>query len=133
VVKKSDTPWEETRDGRVRAISSLRQADVRATSVDLYEQEIAPGERSAKHWHTSDEIAYVLSGIGRSVQWDVEAEIGERYQARITTRPSTWDFSAGDLVYVPQNTVHQYQGEGTEPLRLLVAQNRLFKLLGYDS
>jgi len=81
----------------------------------------------------ADEIAFVLSGQGESLQWDVEAEIGERYQARIAKEPTRWKFSAGDLVYVPQNTVHEYAATGDEPLRLLVAQNRLFKLLGYDA
>ena len=133
VVKKADTKWETTRDGRVRVISSLQRGDVRSTSVDMYEQEIGPGARSAKHWHMADEVAYVLAGSGESEHWDVEAEIGERYQARIAIRPTRWHFSQGDLVYVPQNTVHRYSSDGSGPLRLIVAQNRLFKLLGYDS
>ncbi|HEV8536916.1 MAG TPA: cupin domain-containing protein [Candidatus Limnocylindria bacterium] len=133
VVKKADTKWETTRDGRVRVISSPRRTDVRTSSVDVYEQEIAPGASSGRHWHMADEIAYVIAGQGESVQWDVEAEIGERYQARVAKEPTRWTFSAGDLVYVPQNTVHQYVAAGTEPVRLLIAQNRLFKLLGYDS
>jgi len=29
--------------------------------------------------------------------------------------------------------VHQHFADGTEPLRFIVGQNRLFKLLGYDS
>ena len=49
--------------------------DVRVFSVDVYEQEIRPGSRSAKHWHMADEIAYVISGEGYSEQWEVEAEI----------------------------------------------------------
>ncbi|HEV8469643.1 MAG TPA: cupin domain-containing protein [Candidatus Limnocylindria bacterium] len=133
VVKKADTKWETTRDGRVRVISSPQRTDVRTSSVDVYEQEIARGSRSAKHWHMADEVAFVLSGRGECLQWDVEAEIGERYQARIAKEPTRWKFSAGDLVYVPQNTVHEYAATGDEALRLLVAQNRLFKLLGYDS
>src|SRR5919201_1237332 len=46
VVRKSETKWGSTRDGRIRIISSPDTKDVRATSVDLYEQEIAPGGRS---------------------------------------------------------------------------------------
>jgi quercetin dioxygenase-like cupin family protein len=131
VVKKSDTQWQNTPDGLVRIISSPDRSDIRATSVDMYEQEIA--SMSARHWHMADEVVYVLSGSGESVQWDVEAEIGERYQARIAKEPTRWKFGAGDLVYVPQNTVHQHVNKGREPLRVLIAQNRLFKLLGYDS
>ena len=133
VVKPSDTRWENTRDGRVRVIASPARTDVRAFSVDLYEQEIQARGRSAKHWHMADEVCYVVSGAGHSLQWDVEADISDKYRARVADTPSRWDFTSGDLVYVPQNTVHQLVASGAEPLRVLVAQNRLFKLLGYDS
>ena len=114
-------------------MSSPARADLRTNSIDLYEQEIAPGARAAKHWHMSDEVVYVLSGRGSSLHWDVTAEIGERYQARVAKEPTRWTFGPGDLLYVPQNTVHQHFADGTEPLRFIVGQNRLFKLLGYDS
>jgi quercetin dioxygenase-like cupin family protein len=133
VVRSGETRWETTRDGRVRVISSPDMKDVRATSVDLYEQEIAPGGRSTKHWHMADEVVYVLSGRGQSRHWDVEAEIGERYEARIAKEPTRWEFGPGDLLYVPQNTVHEHHASAGDPVRILVAQNRLFKLLGYDS
>jgi quercetin dioxygenase-like cupin family protein len=134
VVKPSDTVWETTRDGKVRVLCSKDTPDVRVFSVDLYEQEIPPGSRSAKHLHMADEVAYVLSGSGKSLQWEVEAEIAERYYARIAKEPSEWEFTEDDTVYVPQNHVHQYLNTSdTEPLRLLVAQNRLIKFLGYDN
>jgi oxalate decarboxylase/phosphoglucose isomerase-like protein (cupin superfamily) len=81
----------------------------------------------------ADEVAYVLSGQGESLQWQVEAEIAERYYARVAKEPTTWPFKADDTVYVPQNHVHQYVNTGDEPLRILVSQNRLIKYLGYDS
>ncbi|MGH2490406.1 MAG: cupin domain-containing protein, partial [Candidatus Limnocylindria bacterium] len=124
---------ETTRDGRVRSILSQERTDARTHSLDLYQQEIPAGGRSGKHWHMADEAVYVISGSGNSLQWDVEADIDDRYYARIAKEPTRWDFSAGDLVYVPQNTVHQLINTGREPLVVLVAQNRLFKLLGYDS
>ncbi len=134
VVKKSETRWETTRDGRVRTLSSPERTDVRTFSIDAYQQEIPGDGRSAKHWHMADEVAYVMSGRGRSLQWEVEAEIGERYLARVAKQPTRWDFAPGDVVYAPQNTVHQLvNADAREPLVLLVAQNRLFKLLGYDN
>ena len=134
VLKSVDTRWETTRDGRVRILSSPSRTDLRVFSIDLYQQEIPGGSRSAKHWHMADEALYVMSGRGYSLHWDVEAEIGEKYHARIAKEPSRWDFAAGDLLYVPQNTVHQhFNADSREPLMLLSAQNRLFKLLGYDS
>ena len=133
VVKPADTVWETTRDGKIRVLCSKDTPDVRVFSVDIYEQEIPPGSRSAKHWHMVDEVAYVLSGRGQSLQWEVEAEIAERYYARIASEPSTWELTQDDTVYVPQNHVHQYVNTGDEPLRILVAQNRLIKYLGYDT
>src|SRR5439155_106045 len=112
VVRKSDTRWENTRDGRVRIISSPEKTDVRTNSVDVYQQEIPSGGKSAKHWHMADEAVYVMSGKGHSLHWDVEAEIAEKYYARVAEKPSRWNFSPGDLVYIPQNTVHQHVNYG---------------------
>jgi oxalate decarboxylase/phosphoglucose isomerase-like protein (cupin superfamily) len=81
----------------------------------------------------ADEAVYVMAGKGHSLHWDVEAEISEKYYARIAEKPSRWDFGTGDLVYIPQNTVHQHSSDGDEPLLFLSAQNRLFKQLGYDN
>ncbi|HLW61347.1 MAG TPA: cupin domain-containing protein [bacterium] len=134
VVKPSDTRWETTPDGRVRVLTSPQRTDVRAFSTDVFQQEIPAGSRSAKHWHMADEALYVLSGRGYSLQWDVEAEIGERYMARVAKEPTRWEFGAGDMVYIPHNTVHQlYNTDPAAPLVFLSAQNRLFKLLGYDA
>jgi quercetin dioxygenase-like cupin family protein len=134
VIKPADTVWETTRDGRVRVLASADRPDVRLFSVDVYEQEIPAGSRSAKHWHMADEVLYVLSGRGHSLHWEVEAEIAERYYARIAKEPTRHDFAAGDTVYVPQNHVHQhFNGSAEEPLVLLSVQNRLIRYLGYDN
>ena len=107
---------------------------MRVFSVDVFEQEIPPASRSAKHLHMADEVFYVLSGEGYSLQWEVEAEIAERYYARVALEPSRHEFRAGDTLYIPQNTVHQqFNASSDEPLRLLSAQNRLIKYLGYDN
>jgi quercetin dioxygenase-like cupin family protein len=133
VLKPADTRWETTRDGRVRVLSSPQRTDFRAFSMDIYQQEIPVGSRSAKHGHMADEALYVISGRGYSLHWDVEAEIADKYYARVKAEPTRWEFAAGDVVYIPQNTIHQHVNAGKEPLLLLSAQNRLFKLLGYDS
>ena len=134
VVKGSERPWTTTPDGRVKVLSSKDLTGQRITSVDVYEQEIGPGSRSGKHWHMADEVLYVLSGSGHSLHWDVEAEIAERYYARISKKPSRHGFTAGDTLYVPTNTVHQHVNESAdEPLVLLSGQNRIFRHLGYDN
>jgi quercetin dioxygenase-like cupin family protein len=134
VVKPQDTVWETTRDGKIRVLCSKDTPNVRVFSVDVFEQEIPPGSRSAKHLHMADEVFYVLSGSGHSLHWEVEAEIAERYYARVANEPTRHEFTEGDTLYVPQNTVHQhFNASEDEPLRLLSVQNRLIKYLGYDN
>lgn len=134
VIRPSDTRWETTRDGNVRVILSPRRTDARTHSLDLYQQKIDVGSRSGKHWHMADEAVYVISGKGYSLHWDVEAEIDDRYYARVAKEPTRWEFSTGDLLYVPHNTVHQhFNSDPKEPLILLSATNRLYAHLGYDN
>lgn len=133
VVKPASTRWETTRDGHVRIIASPDRTDQRLFSVDVYQQRIPAGSRSAKHWHMADEVLYIMSGSGHSLHWEVEAEIADKYYARIAKEPSRHEFKAGDTVYIPQNTVHQHVANDGEEVLLLSAQNRLFRHLGYDN
>jgi quercetin dioxygenase-like cupin family protein len=132
VVKPADTMWETTPLGRVRVLSSPAHTDVRTFSVDVFELEIPAGSRSGRRWHMADEVLHVVSGSGYSLHWEVQAAIAEKYYGRIASEPTRHDFKAGDTVYVPQNTVAQHFSAEGEPLLLLSAQNRIFKMLGYD-
>ena len=132
VVKPSTTPWELTRLGRVRTLAAPGD-DVRNFSVDAFVLDIPAGSRSGKRWHMADEVLYVVSGAGYSLHWEVEAEIAEKYHARIAKEPTRHEFKTGDTLYVPHNTVAQHFSADGQPLSLLSGQNRLFKQLGYDS
>ena len=132
VVKPADTRWETTPLGRVRVLSSIDRPDVRNFSVDVFELEIPAGSRSGRRWQMADEVLHVVSGSGYSLHWEVEAEIAEKYYARIATEPTRHEFSAGETLYVPQNTVAQHFAADGEPLLLLSGQNRMFKQLGYN-
>lgn len=133
VISPADTTWEDTPLGRVRVISSPQRTDARCFSIDVFELDIPAGSRSGRYWKMADEVFYVLAGSGYALQWEVEAEIAERYYARVALRPRRFDVKQGDTLYVPQNHVCQlFAADGT-PLRLLSAQNRMFKHLGYDA
>ena len=130
VVHSGDEPWEETPDGRVRWLA--RQGmDTRIFSLDLWLQELAAGAGERRRWCMADEVVYVLRGGGHTLEWQVEAEIGDCYVAREAREPRRIDWREGDLVYVAQNTVRQHFA--TEDARLLCCRNRLFGLLGYDA
>ena len=133
VIGPADTVWEDTPLGRMRVITSPQRSDARIFSVDAFELEIPAGSRSGKYWKMADEVYYVIEGDGYALQWEVEAEIAEKYYARVALEPKRYEIKQGDTLYVPQNHVCQiFAADGT-PLRLFNAQNRVFKHLGYDN
>ena len=132
VVKSADTTWQDTALGRVRVLAAPG-TDARTFSVDVFELEIPAGGSSGRRWQMADELLYVLNGSGYSLHWRVECDIADRYYARIAEEPQRYDFKTGDSLYVPQNTVAQHFAADGTPLLLLSGQNRIFKMLGYDS
>ncbi|QRP50452.1 cupin domain-containing protein [Amycolatopsis sp. FDAARGOS 1241] len=132
VVRQEDTVWETTPMGRVRVLNSPERTDLRQFSVDVFELDIPAGSHSGKHWKMADEILYVLDGSGYSLHWEVQEEIAEKYYARVAKEATRHEIKKGDTLYVPQNTIAMHFAADGTPLRLLSAQNRMFKHLGYD-
>jgi quercetin dioxygenase-like cupin family protein len=133
VVTPEDGFWETTPLGHLRVMNSKEQTDHRQFSVDFYELTIPAGSRSGKYWKMADEVLYVLDGDGYSLHWEVQAEIAEKYYARIATEPTRHEFKKGDTLYIPQNTIAQHFAADGTPVHLLSGQNRVFKHLGYDT
>ena len=133
VVTAEDSVWETTPMGRMRVMNSEEMTQNRQFGVDVFELTVPAGSRSGKHWKMADEILYVLEGDGYSLHWEVQAEIAEKYYARIAKEPTRHEIRAGDTLYVPQNTITQHFAADGTPLHLLSAQNRVFKHIGYDN
>lgn len=133
VVTAEDSVWETTPMGRMRVMNAAEMTQNRQFGVDVFELTIPAGSRSGKHWKMADEILYVLEGDGYSLHWEVQAEIAEKYYARIAKEPTRHEIRTGDTLYVPQNTIVQHFAADGTPLHLLSAQNRVFKTLGYDN
>jgi quercetin dioxygenase-like cupin family protein len=133
VITADDGVWEHTPMGHVRVMNAKEQTDHRQFSVDVYEVTTPAGGRTGKYWKMADEVLYVLDGDGYSLHWEVEAEIAERYYARIAKEPTRHEFKKGDTIYVPQNTIAQHFAADGTALHLLSVQNRIFKYLGYDT
>ena len=132
VIKPADTPWQWTPHGKVRLLAGA-EVPLRIKAVDVQLQEIPAASRSGKQWQMGDEIFYVLEGKGYDLHWDVEVEITDKYHARIAKEPSRWEWQAGDMVYIPHNTIHQhFNADASNPARFIGATNRLYKLLGYS-
>jgi quercetin dioxygenase-like cupin family protein len=114
-------------------MNSAAMTENRQFGVDVFELTIPAASRSGKHWKMADEILYVLDGEGYSLHWEVQAEIAEKYYARIAKEPTRHEIKKGDTLYVPQNTVVQHFAADGSELRMLASQNRVFKYLGYDT
>jgi quercetin dioxygenase-like cupin family protein len=133
IVHSEEVPWENTPLGRVRILTAPTRPDVRLFSVDMFILEIPAGSRSGRRWQMADEALFVLSGSGYSLHWDVQADLDDRYYARIAKEPSRHDIKKGDTLFIPPNTVAQHFASDGEPLRLLSSQNRAYKVIGYDN
>ena len=133
VISVEDTTWEMTPLGNQRIIAAPEKTEGRIHSTDSYELKIEPGSRSGKYWKMADEVFYALDGGGHVLMWEVEAEIAEKYYARMALEPKRFDFTKGDTIYVPQNHVVQIFANDGTPARLFQSQNRLFRTLGYDN
>src|SRR6476619_5514905 len=98
VIKPADCTWETTQLGRVRVMNAPERTDARQFSVDALELQVPAGSRSGKYWKMADEVHYILEGEGYALMWEVEAEIAEKYYARIAKEPSRHEFKKGDTV-----------------------------------
>ncbi|HEX6547457.1 MAG TPA: cupin domain-containing protein [Candidatus Dormibacteraeota bacterium] len=128
IIHSSRQPWEGGPGGAVKWLAR-GGSDARLFSLDIWLQRVSG--RTERHWHMADEVFYVLEGSGHTDEWQVEAEITDRYRARVAKRPRRLDWKQGDLVYVAQNTIHEHVADGDA--LLLCAKNRLFAFLGYDA
>ncbi len=132
VVKPEEMPWEQSRHGRIKHLVNEKMP-VRIKSVDAYIQEIPPGSRSGKHRHMAEEVLVILEGRGYDLHWDVDVTIGDRYDWKVAREPQRFDWEAGDIVYIPPNTVHQhFNADAARPARFIAATNRIYRHLGFD-
>ena len=82
----------------------------------LHIEEYGPGAKSQKHGHVNEAAFYILDGTS------YEIHDGVRY-----------DWKAGDIAIVHNNCVHQhFNADPAQPVRLISATNRLYKMLGYS-
>jgi quercetin dioxygenase-like cupin family protein len=132
VIKPSDREWQATPYGKLRQFTGP-QTDARTFSVDIAELEIEAGGHSGKRWQMADEVCYIAEGSGYSLHWEVRAEFAEKYYAHIALEPTRHEFAKGQVLYIPPNTVAQHFASDGSPLRIVNAQSRVFRNLGYDS
>ena len=132
VVKPESMPWENSRHGLIKHLANEKM-DVQIESIDAYMQFIPPGSRSGKHRHMSEEYIFILEGSGYDLHWDVDFELGEKYNWKVDEKPSRWEWEQGDSIYIPPNTVHQHFNlDPRKPARFISATSRMVRYIGFD-
>ena len=131
IVHPEDMPWEMARQGLLKHLVN-EAMNTRMETVDAYMQIIPPGSRSGKHRHLAEECLYVVEGHGYDLHQDCDVEITDTYHWRPQDEVKRYEWEAGDVIYVPPNTIHQHFNEDTEkPARFISATNRLYRHVGY--
>lgn len=132
VVRPENMPWEMARQGLLKHL--LNDAmNTRIETVDAYMQIIPPGSKSGKHRHLAEECLYVLEGRGYDLHQDCDVEITDTYHWKPQDEIKRFEWEAGDVIYIPPNTIHQhFNADPDRPVRLISSINRIFKYCGLN-
>lgn len=132
IVRPEDMPWEMSRQGLLKHLLN-EQMNTRMETVDAYMQIIPPGSRSGKHRHLAEECLYVLEGRGYDLHQDCDVEITDTYHWTPQAEIKRYDWEAGDVIYIPPNTIHQhFNADPERPVRLISAINRIYRQCGLN-
>ncbi|PVY60835.1 hypothetical protein C7440_3339, partial [Pusillimonas noertemannii] len=132
VVHPEEMPWEMSRQGLLKHLLNEKM-NTRMESVDAYMQLIPPGSRSGKHRHLAEECVYVLEGRGYDLHQDCDVEITDTYHWKAQDEVKRYEWEAGDVIYIPPNTIHQhFNADPDRPVRLISAINRIYEKFGLN-
>jgi quercetin dioxygenase-like cupin family protein len=132
ILRPEDMPWEMSRQGLLKHLLN-EQMNTRMETVDAYMQIIPPGSRSGKHRHLAEECLYVVEGRGYDLHQDCDVEITDTYHWKPQAEVKRYDWEAGDVIYIPPNTIHQhFNASADKPVRLVSAINRIYKYCGLN-
>lgn len=132
VVRPENMPWEMARQGLLKHLLN-ESMNTRMETVDAYMQIIPAGSKSGKHRHLAEECLYVLEGRGYDLHQDCDVEITDTYHWKPQAEIKRYDWEAGDVIYIPPNTIHQhFNADPERPVRLISSINRIFKYCGLN-
>jgi quercetin dioxygenase-like cupin family protein len=132
VVHPEQMPWEMARQGLLKHLLN-ESMNTRIETVDAYMQIIPPGSKSGKHRHLAEECVYVLEGRGYDLHQDCDVEITDTYHWKPQAEVKRYEWEAGDVIYIPPNTIHQhFNADPDRPVRLISSINRIFKYCGLN-
>jgi quercetin dioxygenase-like cupin family protein len=132
VVHPEDMPWELSPQGLLKHLLN-EGMNTRMETVDAYMLIIPPGSRSGKHRQLAEECLYVLEGRGYDLHQDCDVEITDTYHWRPQDELKRYEWEAGDVIYIPPNTIQQhFNADPERPVRLISVVNRIYKACGLN-
>ena len=132
IIHPEEMPWELSRHGLLKHLLN-EGMNTRMETVDAYMLIIPPGSRSGKHRQLAEECLYVLEGQGYDLHQDCDVEITDTYHWKPQEEVKRFEWEAGDVIYVPPNTISQhFNGDPERPVRLISAVNRIYKSCGLN-
>lgn len=132
VVHPENMHWEMARQGLLKHLLN-ESMNTRIETVDAYMQIIPPGSKSGKHRHLAEECVYILEGRGYDLHQDCDVEITDTYHWKPQDEIKRYEWEAGDVVYIPPNTIHQhFNADPDRPVRMISSINRIFKYCGLN-
>ena len=132
VIHPEEMPWEMARQGLLKHLIN-EGMNTRMETVDAYMLIIPPGSRSGKHRQLAEECLYVLEGRGYDLHQDCDVEITDTYHWRPQDEVKRYEWEAGDVIYVPPNTIHQhFNADAKRPARVISVINRIYQACGLN-
>jgi quercetin dioxygenase-like cupin family protein len=132
LIHPEDMPWELSPQGLMKHLLN-EGMNTRMETVDAYMLIIAPGSRSGKHRQLAEECLYVLEGRGYDLHQDCDVEITDSYHWKPQDEVKRYEWEAGDVIYVPPNTIQQhFNADAERPVRLISVINRIYKACGLN-
>lgn len=132
IVHPEDMPWEMSRQGILKHLLN-EGMNTRMETVDAFMLIIPPGSRSGKRRQLAEECLYVLEGRGYDLHQDCDVEITDTYHWKPQQEVKRYEWEAGDVIYIPPNTIHQhFNADPSRPVRLISAVNRIYKACGLN-
>lgn len=132
VITAEEMPWEDSPQGRIKHMVNEKM-NTKEHCLDIYQQFLAPGSRSGKHRHLTEEVLYILEGKGYDLHWDVKFDCQDAYIWDWETEPKKFEWEEGDFVYIPPYCGHQhFNGDPTRPARFISVTSRIVKAMGFD-
>ena len=96
VVTAEEMPWERSPDGLIKHLIH-RNMNTPELCFEAYMLFLKAGERSGKHRHMWEELAFVVEGAGYDLHWDMQFDCQDKFIWEWAAEPRKFEWKSGRL------------------------------------